>query len=56
MSCSIGSYGDLSSLCDNVGLDAKKLVSINQVHSSKINTIPFTLTSNANPAKMNANI
>ena len=36
MSCSIESYGDLSSLCDNVGLDAKKLVSINQVHSSKI--------------------
>jgi polyphenol oxidase len=36
MSCSIESYGDLSSLCDNVGLDSKKLVSINQVHSSKI--------------------
>ena len=36
MSCSIESYGDLSSLCDNVGLDSRKLVSINQVHSSKI--------------------
>ena len=36
MSRSIESYGDLSSFCYNVGLDAKKLVSINQVHSSKI--------------------
>jgi len=25
MSCSIESYGDLFSLCDNVGLDSKKL-------------------------------
>ena len=36
MSFNTESYGDLSNLCDNVGLDSKKLVSINQVHSSKI--------------------
>ena len=36
MSFRIESNGDLINFCDNVGLDPKRLVSINQVHSSKI--------------------
>ena len=36
MNFRIESNGDLFNFCDNVGLDPERLVSINQVHSSKI--------------------